>query len=434
MWWLLALGVAALPFAASAQEEPGVTGTADSSVREAGIPLGAFLFSPSLEAIYERKDNIFLTDKLTESDTVYVVRPRLLLELPVSENYFRLVYTPQWRDYKDHDEVLDEKWSHFLDFRAVVDTPGGFEMRLDNRLARGGIETWEYDPGREVYYATSPFLKDSAALGLGYSVSETDYLGVVVSYDTVRFDDDPITNTDPDPSIAPPPVFSDYDNLTAGFAYRRALGPLLALGFELGTKRSTVDDFESRDSKGFYASVGLSGELTPNLTGDIRAGYEKRRFDREADGRRQEFKGFTLDTRLRYAISDTSSMEFVLTRTPYLSGFEDQGFYVSDYLGVNLDLGLVDKLFLTAGAGLGKNDYDRRTETPSLSAKRRSDDLRRFQVGIGYHFTDFLSLRANWRRENRDSNLAWVDHLNHPFGAPYDYSANVYMVNLVVGY
>ncbi len=424
-WWLLALVAISIPAMAFAQEESVLEARGNGSgVNEAGIPVGAFLFSPTLELIYEHKDNIFLAEKGDCvgqlfgkcSDSVYLVRPRLMLELPVAENYFRVVYMPQWRDYKDYG--LDDHWTHWVDFQAQVDTPSGFELKLDNRLVRGVMETPEFDPGREVLFGASPFLKDRANVLIGYAITETDQLGVDMTYTTTSFDD-------------PTSVFYDFDTFEGGAKYRRNLGPLLNMSFGVGGIHNSVsntDDFRNFD--GFYGRATMDGEIAPNLSGTIMFGYEKRRFDRmEGTGIRQEFSGVTIDTNLKYAISEGTSLEFELGRTPYLSAFGDNAFYVSDHLGVFAATNLYGGLFATFAAYWSNNDYRRRSEAPYAS-KKRSDDILRISAGVGYHFTDMLSLRANYRYEDRDSNIKAADLL-HP---GFSYKANTILVNLVVGY
>jgi len=405
-WWLVALVAVVIPCLASAQEESVYEAkNGEGTVNEAGIPVGAFLFSPSLELIYERKDNIFLTETDKVHDSVYVVRPRLMLELPVAENYFRVVYMPQYRNYKDFN--FTEHWSHFLDFQAHVDTPSGFELKLDNRLVRGTLETAEFDPGRENPIGLSPFFKDRAQVTLGYAVSETDFLGADINYTTVRFDDQNTT-------------FYDYDTFEGGLLYRRAMSPLMNMTAGVGGSHNSVSDTDSfRGYDGWYARAGVDGEFTQNLSGNFRLGYEKQRHDKDLDGRRQEFSGLTIDSSIKYSAMEGSSLELELGRAAYLSNFEGNGFYTSEKIGLNFDTMIVGQLFGTAGFTFQRNDYDR----ANAGERKRRDDLKRATLGIGYHFTDIISARGNWRYENRDSNLSG-----------FDYKANVFLVNLIFGY
>lgn len=415
-WLFLAVAVTVLPQVAFAQEESVFDGSEQgSTVNEAGIPLGAFLFSPTLELIYEGKDNIFLTDRDEVDDTVYVVRPRLMLELPVAENYFRVVYVPQWRDYADYE--FDDNWSHFVDFQAMVDTPSGFSLKINDRMVRGVLETPEVDPGRELYYSEEPFFKNQIELMMGFAFTETDFVGADVSYTTVRYDE---AND----------AFYDYDLLEAGLAYRRAMNPLASMVFTAGIAQNSVSHTaEFREYDGWYGRVGFEGELTPNMAGELRVGYESREFGRISDGSRPEYSGLTADMSLRYSFSDSSSFELEIGRAPYLSNYEENAFYTADRVAASFDFGIVGDLFGTVGASWHQNQYEEESEA-IYGGDDREDDILRWGLGLGYHFTDWLSMRANWRYEERDSNLNWVS----PSAPGFDYEANVFLVNLVVGY
>lgn len=424
-WGILVFAMLLVPVLAGAQEESAVADKTSSTVNEAGIPVGAFLFSPSLELIYENKDNIFLADKgdcVDDmmgkcSDSLYVVRPRLMLELPVAENYFRLVYIPQYRDYKNYP--FNDNWSHFVDFQAVVDSPSGFQLKLADRLVRGVLETNEYDAGHEVAYGAEPFMKDGATLDIGYAITETDYLGAEINYNVVRFDN-------------PTSLFYDYDTLEGGLAYRRNVGPLMNFFLGAGASRGNVDETQTdsfRNFTGWYGRGGIDGEIAANLSGKISLGYANQKFDKMTDGSRQEFSGLIADCRLTYGFAEGSSVELELSRSPYFSNFDTNAFYTADKIGLTLDMMLVGKLFGSLGGSWQQNDYDQASSAP-WEGKKRSDDLTRLSVGLGYHFTDYLSLRANYRYEDRNSNIDWVDAA-HPGNS---YTANTFLVNLVVGY
>jgi hypothetical protein len=111
---------------------PGNTGEA--------IPVGPFLFSPTLQLTWEDRDNIFLRPEGQKfQDNIYLARARLMFEIPVYESYFRFTYTPQYRDFEKYN--LEEKWSHFVDVGADLAFSSGVELNLNYRFVNANLET-----------------------------------------------------------------------------------------------------------------------------------------------------------------------------------------------------------------------------------------------------------------------------------------------------
>ena len=94
------------------------------------------------------------------------------------------------------------------------------------------------------------------------------------------------------------------------------------------------------------------------------------------------------------------------TRATNVSGFEENAFFVTNAIEFLLRAGLPWSLALQAGAGYHRNDY--RTVASEIGAPRR-DEIRGWTLGLGRPVTRYAFVRADYRRERRDSNIDSFD-------------------------
>ncbi|HSN54521.1 MAG TPA: hypothetical protein VLT32_07595, partial [Candidatus Sulfomarinibacteraceae bacterium] len=113
----------ALPAAAQSTGRGMSSGTGElDSTRvhsDEAIPVGPFIFSPTLQLSWQHRDNIFFTPDDEVADQVLLIRGQLLFEIPVYESYVRFSYTPQYRDYREYS--LEDNWQHFFDAAAAFE-------------------------------------------------------------------------------------------------------------------------------------------------------------------------------------------------------------------------------------------------------------------------------------------------------------------------
>ena len=110
--------------------------------------------------------------------------------------------------------------------------------------------------------------------------------------------------------------------------------------------------------------------------------------------------------RLTKEFSRSARLSLYGGRGTYVSGFEDDAFYVASEVGLDLVVPLPASLALRGGATYHWNDY--RTVAAGLS-EPRADRIRGYAVGLGRPVTRWAFVRVDYRKEFRDSNLAEFD-------------------------
>ena len=118
--------------------------------------------------------------------------------------------------------------------------------------------------------------------------------------------------------------------------------------------------------------------------------------------------------------SPSTSLGITATRATQLSAFEDNAFYVSNGVGAQLSAPLGLRITLSAGAGYHWNEYK---TTASALGEPREDRIFGWSIGIGRTLSRRAYVRADYRRERRDSNLD-----------EFDVTINGFVVQLGIGF
>jgi hypothetical protein len=141
------------------------------------------------------------------------------------------------------------------------------------------------------------------------------------------------------------------------------------------------------------------------LTGEVSVGYRDQSTPNAGVGG-TGYSGLTLAAALTRQLGRESTLAVYASRSTTPSAFEQNGFYVSSSLQGTLQLPLPAELQLRCGLGYQWNDY--RTAASEIG-RPREDRLLGWQVGLRRPVRPNLLLSADFRREERRSNVDTFD-------------------------
>ncbi len=368
-----------------------------------GIILGKFIFSPSIEFIYENKDNVFLTETNEVEDQVYVIRPVLLFELPKEESYLRFSWTPQYRDFQDYE--IKENWTHFFNLMGRINTSGGLEiMAGDKYISKGLLEVTEVDPGNELVFGLLPFDKNHIYFDMKYFFDSTNGFGLNADYVDVSFDK---------PDFVWEKLWYDYKSTNFGATYQRYMNPLLRMAAGINFVNYDPDETAFFNKyEGFDYYIKFYGDFSTTVNASIKFGYEELDFDGAKD-----YKDWNARADIVWNFSDNRNLVTSILRQGSPSNLGAVGSYTHNSIRITYNFKFSEKFFSALEAGFGKNDYN---------YFFRVDDWWRARINFGYHFNPLMSVRFNYIYENRDSNMDCFQGC--------DYKASTYMLNFILGY
>ena len=366
--------------------------------RPEGLHAGSLTLKPSASLRYVDADvSLFDTPQIVR-DRYAEARPALALELPLRDGMLRLDYEARLRRYSSFAELNGV--SHQAN--AHVDYPMGpsLTVRGSGHFARGLLETAEVDPGGEYFFRLGHFTRRQFGGGARVHTGgpfDVDVAGVL---DKVTVDEEA--------------GFFDYDR-------RSVAGGLgIAIGAE---RRSSLNySFEEvppsperpeAESRIHTLSAAVEGEIMPLLSGRAAAGYAWRESPRAAPGG-QRFRGLIFGAQLTRDFGRSAHLVLSGNRSTELSAFEHNAFYVATSLLAVLTAPLPLSFSFSAGGGYHVNRYP--TVATALGTPRR-DAIVNWTAGLGRRISRWAFVRADYRRDRRDSNLDFYDQRTHAFYA-----------------
>lgn len=402
---LAAIVLMILSLSTAAAQEWGASG--EPSVKSSdGIPIGPFIFSPSLALNWESHENVFFEAGAPTDDEAWHAQVRLAFEMPIRESYLRFAYTGQYREFKRIE--LREPYSHFFAVTTGLEFANGLVLTANYDFAWASMEVDLIDPGGEITFDDRPFEKHRLRLSADYWFSYTDGISLSGSISDFSYAEE---------GNGP---FYDYRATSLGLGWLHQLSPTSII--DVTYRRSEMDALDTlfyRDSTSDELTLGLRGQLTPVLSSELRAGYRRTQFETSApEPEVQDFEGYIVSGGLTWDFAHQGALELGLTRWDYPSAYQRNAYY--DAMGASLTYTLNrGRLAANVFVQYQENSY----EIPDLETGRiREDETWGYGLGLSYYFGRRIALRGAYSYAERRSLAA------------YSYEASIITIGLLVGY
>jgi hypothetical protein len=360
-----------------------------------GLQLGRLTLRPSLSAVWADAENALLSTPEPLADQYYEVRPQLVAEMPLGTGRFLGDYEARVRR-GSRFAIVDEETTHLAN--ANLELPFGPNVlsRASGHFARGLLETTEVDPGREYFYQLGRFTRYDAAGGLRLQTGSRFDLDLAGSYYSVDVDEQA--------------GFFDYRGWTGGAGLGMELGPRLraVLGYTYEEIPPDTERVEAR-MRAHTGTFSLHGEILPLVTGHLNVGYRDQR-NPDAGPGGTHYQGLSATAQVVKEFTRTTNLVLTASRSTPPSAFESNGFFVATLLRGELNFGLPASFIALLGAGYHHNEY--RVASPEIGVPRE-DRLTSWTAGLGRPITDWVLVRADYRYEQRASNLDQFDTDGH---------------------
>lgn len=359
-----------------------------------GIRVGRFALQPSVDASYVRGSNLLLLSDDSFEDSALLVRGRLAMVLLDSVNEFTIAYEGRYRDFETFE--LEDRYTNVFDIKAKIFTTPASSLEFGNHFLHGAFESREFDLGGEVATNTDPFYRNRTDATFALDLSERLGGELTGSFNRVEFTD---SASD----------FFNYDETTFGAAVLYNLSPVTSLVGDYARLRTRPDATRPEAySDGNVVMLGLRGEVTALLQGQVRAGYARQSYSQSVVS--QGYSGFVADVRLTRRFGEATALNFSLGRRTNPSAYEENGFYLSNYGNVQFVMPLSDKLRLSTNAVIFGNSYPLVDTSTGID---RHDKALSGAAGVSYFFTPLSFLSVDYRHDRRDSNLEQFSYRNN---------------------
>ncbi|HET9317514.1 MAG TPA: outer membrane beta-barrel protein [Vicinamibacteria bacterium] len=380
------------PLEAPLVPEAGSASADDSSE---GLGVSRVRLRPSIEALYVSADSTFQTPQPTHDD-YFELRPRLAALAPFGDGALSADYEGRWRRASRFPEVQEA--SHQVNGGLEVPVGPRIRLRVAEHFAVGTLETREVDPGGEYFFGLGRYRRNRFGVA-GRLTAAGRFQGEAGAYwEALEVDDDA--------------AFFDYDRRTIELRLGYELGPRMT-AFLTGSHEEIPTPRERPLAQSSASTFGLElrGERGPLTTTEIVVDLRDQSTPLAAEGGR-DFLGVVVGARVRRELGRQSMLQLAASRATFPSFFERNAYYVASAVGAELEAPVPLSLVLRLAAGYHWNDY--RTPAAELDEPRR-DRIWEGAIGLSRPLTRFAWVRADYRRERRDSNLDLFDATTYAF-------------------
>jgi hypothetical protein len=356
-----------------------------------GIVLGPATLRPYVSASWVDADVLF-NGPVPVRDRYLQIAPGVTASMPLSQGLLALEYEPRLRFFSHIPEVNET--SHFAGARIERAIGSRTLVRVGDRFTRAVLETTVVDPGREYFFDLARYTFNDATAAARVDLGARLSAEAEAGWRFARFDEHPEGG------------FFDYDN--------RAVRA--GLGYDIGSDlRATVSyafegippspDRDVVESSAHNVIGTLAGTIAPLTSGSVTVGFRSQT-NPLATGESASFNGVTLGGTLRRQLARSSSVELQWNRSTDPSSYDTNAYYVTNSIVASVSFPVPFQVWARASAGLYHNGYP--NDAPGLGEPRR-DDIFGWTVGVGRQIGWRAWIRADYRRERRNSNLPGYD-------------------------
>jgi putative beta-barrel porin BBP2 len=365
------------------------------STGDQGIPAGHVVLYPSLSIDYRHDSNIFYLNSSTAngeilSSGVVLIRPRLMVDLPLGASGIRWSYSPAFRDYTNASVSQSNRVSHFFDLEAALKPASSLLIVVKDHLVRGTSELREVDPGGETTFGLVPFVLHEPEVDFTMDLGGRQGVSLIPRYTSVRFSDSGAAS------------FFDYRRrgLEGRYNYKTSPSSVLYgfLNFEGADQSRERGSLQTVTSSTRAFGVGLRRTVNRILVTSISGAYLTLNFNATGTN---NYSGPVLEGNTSWLLTDTSRLEVRLGRQVYPSYFGDNNFYLDNYGGLQFTQQIGRNSYWTFSAAYQANRYP--LHDPTLNLRRR-DSAEVLEMGAGYRFLRSTRLFVGYNHERRRSN------------------------------
>jgi hypothetical protein len=357
-----------------------------------GIAIGRLTLRPYVSASYVDADVLAFDEPVPVHDRYLQVAPGVTASMPLFDGLLAAEYEPRFRFFSSVPQVNET--SHFVGARLELPVGSRAFLRLSHRYTSALLETTVVDPGREYFFDLSRFSFHASSLAARADLGTRLYAEAEATWQWTRFDEKQEGG------------FFDYDSRAAR----------VGLGYDIGSDlRATVSYAFERippspdravvESSAHSLLGAIAGTITPLTTASVSVGL-RRQSNPQATGASDSYTGMTLGASVRRELGRSTSVELALNRTVDPSSYDTNAYYVNNGVLLSVSAPLPFEFWARAGAGYYRNSYP--NDAAGLAEPRR-DDIYGWTVGLGRQLGWRAWVRADYRRERRNSNLPGLD-------------------------
>ncbi len=353
------------------------------------IHIGALEINPFATVEQKYDDNIFLeADNQEDDDWITTAAAGLDLKMPIipgrEEDFtFGARYCANFIEFWDNTNQnrIDHNISSKADFKFASDVT----LKIEDNFQKTA------DPPNSELTGLEKRFRNNINSVVGYMKEK---LGIDFGYNNIRDDYNSLNDLD------------KYEHIFTTTGYYQLFSKASVFG-EYNFGKIIYDDSSTNsDSEYNQFRLGIKGEIASKLTGLVKAGYKKTNYKTSG---KNDFEGLTTFANVNYAFSERTKLNIFADRASEESTYSSNSYFEYNQIGLKIDHGLLEKLFLVSSGYYQFNKYPDETTESSTIAKRK-DQISDGSIGLRYEMKEWVSLGTNYEYKQRESKFDTFDY------------------------
>jgi len=354
----------------------------------AAIDIGSCKLHPSIVVKQSFEDNYFLSETEKKDEFITIVTPELYLEALGGEDLLGIGYKVDLTSYAYQTHDIVDKHEIYTKLQLK-----GAKFYLEAEEAFKEIrEVTSYGDSLNEHNKNDFYVIFGA---------DFNRLGYEAQWENIDYDHAETHSSD-----------YNKDLLTFTGTYR--VFPKTKALVEYTYKKVRYDVASSVDNNSNAYKIGVTGELTPKISGTIKTGHEKGKYKSQKD-----WEGGIFGVDLEYALSSSTLLALAMERTTKESRYTTENYYETNDFSLDVSQKITSKTDADFGISYKRDEYPE----PSSGAEAREDDLWTFDVGLTWMIRPWLESVIAHTYKSRASNANNAD-----------YRANISSITLTAGF
>jgi polysaccharide biosynthesis protein VpsM len=363
---------------------------------------GSLEIHPSLQVRSDYSNNVYQSygGLPASSGFITTITPALKLSMPVARHEFFADYKADFNLYSVDSET------NYIQQRAGAGAKLAFGKNLNLNM------TYYYTASEIPRLAKSQFGPDINGFNLdSRPYSQNDFKGTLGWSFADRWQAEGLFNffnTRYKNSID---FYGNYDSPTLGGRLRYRFTSKISAFGEYTFSNITYPDSSIDDNRTQFIYAGLNFDPTAKLKGEMKIGYQSKKYEQSQEGRTDFLGGTAIDVNLTQQFTDFTALKLLLNRSinedvttnaPYTEN--KVGLELKHYWSRN------EKVSATLRGGYSTLNFDGKTTDIDGSFKNRDDKRWEFGVGLGYDLRRWLTMSLGYQYVDNDSNFINYDY------------------------
>jgi len=365
---------------------------------EENIHYGRLNVKPTIKTILEHQSNIFLEDKDEVEDTIFLLKPGVLLEYrdPKPHNYFQAGYNLILASYFKRNDNNYQSQEPYIKFG--LRTPTGFIARFSERY----IKTADPLGSSNGYRFGKKTARSENTIDFTVGQTFTDRLSIETMFQNfaIRYRDGRRSALDRGDQWQ-----DRTDNILSLKSLLKLTGTrktslLAEFVFTESSYERQKPESRSQDHNINSFLVGLQFEPGGKLSGEAKIGFEDKSFDNSLDENNRPYEDnstWIIDTEVLFEMSKITNFMFMFHRSIEGAPDRDAASYVDTNIEYILNHRIHHKMIFKQGLNWINSDY--RDEYPGLPNKYFN--YYRISFGLDYEMKDWLKLVSEFHYETK---------------------------------